>query len=179
MWSCDLSCDLPVRYLFGWDETVSPVINEELCHPLCQCDRCSKLRKVGWCTYTFKDNLQALFLSLSLSLSPPPPPPRVLPSLWTTVTLVATLLFTKLPFLARGRWFNFSFTMELTSRPGPLRTYIHLCTLPASTTTGMWIYKKRRKNYFCVKNLLIEKERIPPPPKKIHNLTITIATCGS
>ena len=36
-----------VRYLFGWDETVSPAMNEELCHPLCQCDRCSKLRKVG------------------------------------------------------------------------------------------------------------------------------------
>ena len=36
-----------VMYLFGWDETVGPAVNEDLCHPLCQCDRCSKLRKVN------------------------------------------------------------------------------------------------------------------------------------
>ena len=33
-----------VRYLFGWEEGVANI--EKLCHPLCQCERCSQLRKV-------------------------------------------------------------------------------------------------------------------------------------
>ena len=42
-----LSFSEQVRYLLGWDETVGiAAINDELCHPLCQCDRCAKLRKV-------------------------------------------------------------------------------------------------------------------------------------
>jgi len=43
-----LSCASPqVKYLFGWDDTPNAATPLNLCHPLCQCDRCSRLRKVS------------------------------------------------------------------------------------------------------------------------------------
>ena len=39
-----------VKYLFGWQEPrareTSDRSSQEFCHPLCQCEKCSKLRKV-------------------------------------------------------------------------------------------------------------------------------------
>ena len=32
--------------MFGWSEDVSPP--EQLCHPLCQCEECTRLRKVRY-----------------------------------------------------------------------------------------------------------------------------------
>lgn len=36
---------MQVRYLFGWEESERSA-EESLCHPLCQCDKCARLRKV-------------------------------------------------------------------------------------------------------------------------------------